>query len=452
MEKYIAAIDLGTKKVAVAVGELTPSGVKIVAYTDAPSRGMNHGRIENPQLASNAIKEALAKLRTDYGLKIEKAYIGEAGHDIKCVSTEPVQTQREAENEMITAEEINKITQGMHKLSFDDGYKVLAAIPQRFNVDRNMSVSQAVGMIGKIIVSQYKLLIGKETFSHITKNTMRFAGVSVADSVVEPIAAAQAVLTEDERDAGVVVVDIGGGTTDIIVIQNDIVRHIGIVPFGGNAITNDICYAYRISPKQAESLKIHYGCCFADYADANKSVFIKSLNGKDVEVQLKTLAKIIQARMEEIIEAVAYHVELSGFAKNIRAGYVFTGGGSQIKNLTNLVSYIIGKDAKIAAPSNSTICADSVDFAKRVEASTAVGLVLYGFKKMEEQGELGFGRLATSEDVHLVSPEEEKEPENEIVAVEKEEPKKKEKEKKGGKKWLSKLNLKLFDDENLDTV
>lgn len=452
MEKYIAAIDLGTKKVAAAVGELTPSGVKIIGYTQVPSRGMKRGRIENPQLASNAVKDALKKLESDYGLKIEKAYIGEAGHDIKCVSTEPIQTQRNAENELITAEEIENITKGMEKIPFDNGYTVLSAIPQSFNVDNNMSVSQAVGMFGRVIVSRYKLLIGKEAFSSLAKNTMRLAGLKQTRSVIEPIAAAQAVLTNEERDAGVVVVDIGGGTTDVIVIQNDIVRHVGIVPFGGDSVTNDICCAYKIAPKQAESLKINYGCCFSDYADSNKSVYIKSLGGKDIEIQIKTLSKIIQARMEEIVEAIAYHVDQSGFSKNIRAGYVLTGGGAQFKHLPNLVNYITGKDARIETPSKLTISADSLDTAKTCEASTAVGLVLYGFQKMKEGGDLGFVTHSTGEDVRIA---EEKVNENETVAVEKDETAAVKVNKKEGKKgsWLKSLNLKLFpDDENLNAV
>ena len=456
MEKYIAAIDLGTKKVAAAIGERTPHGVKIIAYAQVPSRGMNHGRIENPANASSAIKEAVEKVEAECGLKIEKAYIGIAGHDIQCIITDPVLTPRKVAEELITQEEISNIAKGLCDTELDNGYKVLSAIPQSYNVDNNMSVSQAVGMIGKNIVSRYKLLIGKETFNQLTKTTMKFAGVQMIEGVVEPIAAAKAVLSEAERDAGVVVVDIGGGTTDVIVIQNDIVRHVGIIPFGGNSITNDICYGCKISPKQAEILKINYGCCFADYADANKSVIIKSLSGKDIEIQTKTLAKIIQARMEEILDAVTYHVEQSGFSRNIRAGYVFTGGGSQIKNLINLANNITGKEVRLATPSAVTITADSVDPAKDFTASTAVGLILYGFQKVDEEGLFSVSSVIENLESSVVKPVE-----RQTVAVEKvaevkpEAKRKRAKVKDGGRGLFSKLNISLFgdnDDNDLNAV
>ncbi len=452
MEKYIAAIDLGTKKVAAAVGELTPQGVRIVAYSQVQSRGMNHGRIENPQQASNAIKAAVKELQDKYHLSIKKCYIGVAGHDIKCIHTEPVQTQRSVANEMITQEEIHAITKGMFETVLDNGYKVQEAIAQSYNVDNNMSVSQAVGMIGKNIVSRYKLIIGKETFTHLTESTLGFAGLKMKECVVEPIATAEAVISDDEKDAGVVVVDIGAGTTDVVVIQNSIIRHVGIVPFGGNSITNDICTAYKIAPKQAETLKVNYGCCFSDYAE-NKAIILKSLSNKDIQVQLKTLSKIIQARMEEILEAVAYHVEQSGFAKALRAGYVFTGGGSQIKNLVNLANYITGKEAQVVKPSSGvTITYDSLDEAKQAYSSTVVGLILYGFKKGEEDGLYNYDFVSKNIDMQPENVDKEKIVEEVVRNETQTNTRKRNKSEKNGKGGWGGLfkSLNLFPDSNND--
>ena len=386
MKKYVAAIDLGTTHTVVAIGEKSIQGVKIVALSEVPSKGMKRGRIENPQLASQSIKSAIEMIRENYHLNIEKAFIGIAGQDIKCISTEPCQVQRADAEEIITFEEVSNITKSMYR-DFDDGTTVLCAIPQSYNVDTNMSVSQAVGMIGKNIVSRFKLVIGKKAFNTITNSTMKLANIKCAGFIIEPIASAMAVLTDEEKEAGVVLVDIGGGTTDVIVIQNHIIRYIGIIPFGGDSITKDICMGCNISNKQSESLKINYGNSFSDYADPNKMLYVKPYSGTtaDKEIPVKTLSKIIQARMEEILDAVNYHVEQSGFAKQILAGYVFTGGGSQIKSLINLTNYMTGKDARCVAPNENTILESSVEEARRFNSSTVVGMIIKGIEMIEEE-------------------------------------------------------------------
>ena len=384
MEKYIASIDLGASKIAVAVGERTRKGVKIRAYCEVPSNGMNRGQVENPRVVSNEVKKAISIIKSEYGIEVKKAIVGIAGHSLKCITTDPTQTQRDSTSE-ITYDEIVKITKGMEDMVMEDGEKVFCAIPQSYNVDNNMSVIQPEGMIGKTITSRFKLVVGKKSYLTLIDNVMNLANVKVDRYIIEPIASAEAILTEEEKNGGVAVVDIGAGSTDVVVIQGGIIRHVGIVPFGGDAITHDICEGCSIGDKQAEAIKVREGVCFSDYA-GNANIVFQSFGDKDVQVTKKFLSNIIQARMEEILEAVRYIVEQSKFDTKLRVGYLFTGGGSKIQNLENLASFILAKNIRKSLPNKFTITEDSDIKVNTPSASTAVGLILKGVQILEEEG------------------------------------------------------------------
>lgn len=386
MKNLIAAVDLGTTKIVCTVGERTANGVKVIAYSEVPSKGIERGRVVNVKQALMSLAPAVKAVETQIGKKVNQVFVGIAGQDIKCVSPAPFQIQREEAEKMISQPEINDITNRMYDSPFEDGYKVIYAVPQSYNVDNYMSVKEAVGMMGKSIVSRFKLFIGKENSKQLIKNVLQMDKLGLIDLVLEPVASAKAVLTDEEMEVGVALVDIGGGTSDVIIIQDNIIRHAGIIPFGGNSITEDICIGCGISQRQAEKIKRQFGCCFSDYADANQTILIQGVGGSnDKEIQLKTLAKIIQARMEEILEAACWHIEQSGFKDAIRSGMVLTGGGAQIKNITNLANYVTGMEARTACPTSYTIDDTSVDGAKTTAASTAVGLLIHGFQMMEDE-------------------------------------------------------------------
>ncbi|MBO4692622.1 MAG: cell division protein FtsA [Bacteroidales bacterium] len=388
MKDLIAAIDLGTTKVVAAVGKKTPQGVKVVAYAEAPSRGIKRGRVENVKLAHQALDKALAKLEPQLeGQRIKSAFVGIAGQDIKCLSPAPFQTQRKNFNELITEDEIQEITNNTYNTVLEDGYKVIFSVPQSFNVDNYMSVAEPVGMIGRNIVAKYKLFAGKENSRRMIESTLGLSHIKPIEIVMEPVASAKAVLTDDEMEVGSIMVDIGGGTTDVIVFHHNIIRYAGIIPFGGNSITEDICTGCGIAQERAEYIKTHYGCCFSDYADAGKKIMLQGVGGTSgKEIQIKTLSRIIQARMEEILEAVCWHVEQSGFKDVIRSGMVLTGGGSKMGNITNLANYVTGHEARVATPNAFSIDPTSVEAAKDATSSTAVGMLIYAFQKMEEDG------------------------------------------------------------------
>ncbi len=387
MKDLIAAIDLGTTKVVVAVGEKTPNGVKVVGYAEVASKGVKRGRVENIKLANQALKKALEKIQEQIGVKISAALVGIAGQDIKCITPEPWQIQRKDFDELITQSEINEITALTYNLALEDGYKVFHSIPQAYNVDNYMSVSEPVGMIGKNIVAKFKVFAGKENSQRIIQNTLKLSGINVQEIVLEPVASAESVLTDDEKEVGCVLVDIGGGTTDVIVMHHNIIRYAAIIPFGGKSVTEDISTGCGIAWDRAEYIKVNHGCCFSDYAEANKKIMLQGVGGtNNKEIQIKVLAKIIQARMEEIFEAVMWHIEQSGFKDVLRGGIVLTGGGSQIKNIVNLASFVTGYEARIAAPNAYSIDPKSVMEAKKATASTAVGMLIHAFNKMENDG------------------------------------------------------------------
>ncbi|MGM9773588.1 MAG: cell division protein FtsA [Candidatus Egerieousia sp.] len=386
MRNYIAAVDLGTTKVVCAVGEKTANGVKIIAYSEVPSKGIKRGRVENVKLAHQSLSMAIRNVEKELDLKINEVFVGIAGQDIKCISPEPTQIMRDNPSELITLQEISAITNRMYSIPLEDGYKVIQSIPQSFNVDNYMAVSEPVGMIGRSILSRYKLFVGKDNSGKLIQSTLNLSGVKQIEQLLEPVASAKAVLTDDEKELGCALVDIGGGTTDVVIIQNNIVRHAGIIPFGGNSITEDICIGCGITQSQAETAKKNHGCCFSDYADADKTLVIPGIERKDREIPLKVLAKIIQARMEEIFEAVCWHIEQSGYKNSLRGGIVLTGGGSRIKNITNLANVVTGYEARTACPTAYTIDGSSVEGAKSATAATAVGLIINAFDKMADEG------------------------------------------------------------------
>ncbi|MBE6243956.1 MAG: cell division protein FtsA [Bacteroidales bacterium] len=387
MENLIAAIDLGTTKVSVAVGEKTNLGVRVVAFGEAPSKGIKRGRVENVRLATQALNKALKQVEDQIGKKVNKALVGIAGQDIKCIKPEPLTVPRENYNSLITQDEITKITMNTYHTPLDDGNKVLYSVPQGYNVDNYMSVSEPVGMLGRNIQARFKLFVGKENSKMMIENTLKMAGIEPIEVVLEPIASAKAVLTEDEMEVGSILVDIGGGTTDVIVFHHNVIRYAGIIPFGGNSITEDICIGCGISNDKAEYIKTNYGCCFSDYADADKRILIPTMGANGgKEVHLKVLSRIIQARMEEILEAVCWHVEQSDFKDVIRSGMVLTGGGSKIGSLTNLANFVTGYEARLGSPNAFAIDPSSCDQAKEPTSSTAVGMLIHAFQRMEDEG------------------------------------------------------------------
>lgn len=385
MRNLIAAIDLGTTKVVSLVGEKTANGIKIIAFSQAPSKGVMRGEVVNIQHVLDSMIPTIQEIENTIGEKINEVFVGIAGQNIRC-ATNGNQTIRTNPEELITQEEIDSITRNMYGTFCQGDEEVLHAIPQSYNIDDFMGVNEPVGMIGKQISASFKLFIGKKNSAQYSNNVIKRAGLRLKELVLEPLASAMAILNEEEMEVGVAMVDIGGGTSDLLIIQDNIIRHAAVIPFGGNSITEDIRVGCGISSKHAEQLKINHGSCYSAYAQENKRVVIPGLGGRESrEISLKVLASIIEARVAEIMEAIDYEIEKSGYKKLIKGGLVLTGGSSQLANICQLSNLITGLETRVAVP-EVALSPDSVTDIYKPTLSTAVGLILKGFDRMEREG------------------------------------------------------------------
>ena len=442
MRNLIAAIDLGTTKVVCLVGEKTIYGIKIIAYSQAPSKGVLRGEVVNIQHVLDSMIPVVRNVENAIGEKINEVFVGIAGQNIRCCSSASETTRKNPE-ELITKEEIDNITKDKYGTFVQSGEKVLHVIPQSYNIDDFMGVTEPVGMIGKQISANFKLFVGRSNSAQFSQHVISRAGLKLHELILEPLASAQAVLSEEEMEVGVVMVDIGGGTTDLLIVQDNVIRHTAVIPFGGNSITEDIRVGCGISSKHAEQLKIQHGSCYSEYAPANKTIIIPGLGGRESrEISFKVLAGIIEARVAEIFEAVDYEIEKSGYKNQIKGGIVLTGGSAQLQNITQLSNLITGLDTRVAFPENS-ITADSVEEVFKPGMSTAVGLVLKGFQKMENEG------ISIESTLPLKhASEKEEEPAEEAPVAEEVAPQPEETKKK--KKGFSFKNLiNTFNSENM---
>jgi len=374
----IAAIDLGTTKVVAIVGEKTPHGCKVIAYSESPSQGVMRGEVVNIQNVLDSMMPCIEDIQEKIGEKISSVYVGIAGQHIRSLA-ECNMVNRENHNVEITREEIQRLEQNMYSSLVEPGEEILHVIPQCYHIDDILGQRDPVGMMGKRIEANYRLFIGRTTSAVHTKRCVERAGLKMEKLILEPLASAKAVLKEDEMELGVAMIDIGGGTTDLLVYHDNVIRHTAVIPFGGNSITDDIIHGCGISKRYAEQMKIQYGSCYSDLAPANKTVIVPGIGGREPrEVSFKTLSNIIEARISEIMDAVLYRIQDSGYADKLQAGIVLTGGGALMSHLVQYVKFKTGYEARIAKP--SSLVDGSCPEVYRPAYSCAVGLLLKGIE------------------------------------------------------------------------
>ena len=393
MRKLVAAIDLGTSKVVCLVGEKTDAGIKIIAMSEAPSKGISRGEVINIQSALDSMLPTIRNVENAIGEQINDIFIGVAGQSVKCIQGTN-QTTRVNPDEYITPEEIEQITEAMYTNFSTEGDEVIHAVPQSYNIDDFMGNNEPVGMIGRQIYSNFKLFTCKRTSSQLKKNVLSRAALNVKGTYLGPFASAMAVLGEDEKEIGVALLDIGAGTTDLIIIHENVVRYAAVIPFGGNCITEDVKQGCGVSSRVAEQLKVEKGSCMSSVAP-DRPVRIPGIGGReDKYIHVKNLAEIIESRIEEILEAAMHEIEKSGYKEKIKAGLVITGGTSQLSNLKSFAQLVTGMDTKLAYPLR-TLSEVDVNISKP-SISTAVGLILMGFGEMEKMEKKGEAIRATT--------------------------------------------------------
>jgi len=383
--EIIVGLDIGTTKIACIVGRKNEfSKIDILGYGKTESVGVKRGVVANIEDTEKSIRRAVEMAEQKSKVEINVVHVGIAGQHIKSYQHRGNIIRKDSEKE-ITADEIEQFTRNMYGLSMAPGEEIIDVIPQEYIIDGESGIRQPIGMLGHTLEANFHIIIGQTAAAKNILKCIKKAGLEMRDLILEPIASAEAVLSEEEKEAGVALVDIGGGTTDIAIFQDHIIRHTAVIPFGGDVVTEDVKEGCSIIKRHAEELKVKFGSALASENREDEVVAIPGLRGRPhKEITLKNLAGIIQARMEEIIEQVYFEIKNSGFEKKLIGGIVLTGGGSELKHIDQLAAFITGKDTRIGYP-NEHLSQDVPDEIASPMYATGVGLVIEGIKRAENE-------------------------------------------------------------------
>tara|TARA_B100000945_G_C20406887_1_gene610511 strand:- start:525 stop:1814 length:1290 start_codon:yes stop_codon:yes gene_type:complete len=394
--EYIVGLDIGTTKISVMVGRKNKYGkLEILGTGKAVSVGVSRGIVANIDQTVASIKHAVEEAEQKTSLDISEVFVGIAGQHIKSLQHRGEIVRDNIDIE-IEQQDIDKLKSNMFKLITIPGEEVIHVIPQEYTVDGEDGIQDPKGMAGVKLEANFHVITAQIGAVRNIMRCVEKSGLKPRELILEPFASAIATLDDDEQREGVVLVDIGGGTTDVAIFLDNIIRHTAVIPFGGNVITKDIKSGLQILEKQAELLKIKFGSAMYTEEQENVMISIPGLRGRDAkEIAVKNLSEIIGARMKEIVELVYHEIKVSGYENKLMTGIVLTGGGAQLRNLKQLVAFITGKETRIGYP-NEHLGSESKDLVVSPMYSTGVGLVLKGFectkflerKESEEESEL----------------------------------------------------------------
>lgn len=377
----IVGLDIGTTKVCAIVGQIAEnSKINVLGMGKAPSAGgVSRGMVANISKAEAAIRLAVEEAKRQSQVDIRTVFVGIAGHHIRSMQHRGTLSRKNAFEE-ITQDELDKLENDMQNLALEPGMEIIHVLPQEYRIDDEDGVKEPVGRMGVRVECNYHIITGQTAAARHIIMAVQRAGLEVADLIVEPFASASAVLSEAEMEAGVALIDIGGGTTDICIFEDGFIRHTAIIPIGGDRITKDIQEAFGVLKEQAEIVKVNYGSCYPTEGMKNEVVVVPGLPGrKPKEISRYAIAQVIQARMEDIIERINYEIEVSTLKHRLAGGIVLTGGGSSLANITQLVSYHTALEVHIGTP-GQRLARGMVDEVRNPMFATGIGLVLRGFE------------------------------------------------------------------------
>jgi len=384
-EKIVVGLDIGTTKVCAIVGRIDQYGkLEILGMGKAISDGVKDGIIANINRTTEAIKVAIEEAEKNSGIDIRIVNVGIAGKHIRS-SVHHGSITRKADGGEITIEDVNRLTNDMYRIVTEPGNEIIHVIPQHYSVDYEEHIKDPIGMAGVRLGGDFHIITADANALRNLRRCVELANLEVESVILEPLASSMAVLGDEEKEAGVALVDIGGGTTDIAVFYDGIIRHTSVIPFGGNIITSDIKVGCSIMQSQAEQLKVKFGRSLVVEAPANEVVSIPGLREREPkEISIRNLAAIIEARMEEIVDLVYSDLTKSGFAGKLTGGVVITGGGSQLKNICELFELKTGLNVRIGYP-NEFLGKTKEEEVKSPMHATGMGLILAGFKTIDER-------------------------------------------------------------------
>jgi cell division protein FtsA len=406
-QPIIVGLDIGTTKIACIAGRKNEYGkLEIVGFGRANSNGVKHGQVLNIDETIKAIRAALDNcMASNTDIDFKEVYVGIAGHHIKSLQTRG-DIVRQDTNEEITQREIDQLVADQFKTYIPAGDQIIDVIPQEFTVDNFQNIPNPIGYGGVKVGANFHIITGDKNAIRNINRAVEKSNLITKDLVLQPLASASAVMGQEDLEAGVAIVDIGGGTTDLAVFYEGILKHTAVIPFGGENITNDIKTGLGVLKTQAEQMKVQFGSALSNEAKANAFITIPGLRGMPAkEISVKNLANIVQARMSEIMDFVSYHLKQVGMDNRmLNGGIVLTGGGSQLKHLIQLTEYVTGLNARIGFPTEH-LAAGHLDELSKPTYSTCIGLILKGYDDYEhnrKQFETGHLKIEVPETLKQV--------------------------------------------------
>jgi cell division protein FtsA len=401
-QPIIVGLDIGTTKIAAIAGRKNEFGkLEILGFGRANSNGVKHGQVLNIDETIKAIRTALDNCYTSNpDLEINEVYLVIAGHHIKSLQTRGDIVRQQTDDE-ITQQEIDQLIADQYKTYIPAGDQIIDVIPQEFTVDNFQNIPNPIGYGGVKVGANFHIITGDKNAIRNINRAVEKSGLRTKDLVLQPLASAAAVMGQEDLEAGVAIVDIGGGTTDLAVFYEGILKHTAVIPFGGENITNDIKTGLGVLKTQAEQMKVQFGSALANETKMNAYITIPGLRGMPAkEISVKNLANIIQARMSEIMDFVTYHLKQVGLDNRmLNGGVVLTGGGSQLRHLIQLTEYVTGLNARIGFPTEH-LAAGHIEELAKPTYSTCIGLILKGYSDYEhnrKQFENQFAKVAIPE-------------------------------------------------------
>ncbi|MFA6932490.1 MAG: cell division protein FtsA [Bacteroidales bacterium] len=390
----VVGIDIGTTKIAVFIGSRDQDGKPIIlGMGKSESIGVERGVVRNIEQTSISIGKAIEEAEQKTGYKVREVFVGIAGHQIRNIQHRG-NIMLENKGHIIKESDRERLIKDQENLVLQPGEKIIHVVPQSFIVDGEADVINPIGMPGSCLEGNFNIITGHITNIENIVRSVEMANCKVRNLILEPIASAEAVVNASEKEAGVCLVDIGGGTTDMAIFHEGILRHTAVIPLAGNVITDDIKEGCSIIKTQAEALKTRFGSCLSASAKEDEIIAIPGFRGRDPrEISMKTLAGIIQARMEMIIDQVLFEIRSKKYERKLIAGIVLSGGGAKMKDIVQLTEYLTGIDSRVGTPEDHLGGTITEEMTHPMHA-TGIGLILEGLKKLDKDNRLNKSPMA----------------------------------------------------------
>ena len=380
-KKLIVGLDIGTSKVVAIVAEASPDGkMDVIGIGSHPSRGLKKGAVVNIESTVQSIQRAVEEAELMAGCQIHSAYAGIAGSHIRSLNSHGIVAIRDHE---VGHGDVDRVIDAAKAVAIPADQKILHVIPQEFVIDKQEGIREPAGMSGVRLEAKVHMVTGSVSAAQNIIKCVRRCGLEVDDIILEQLASAQSVLTDDERELGVCVVDIGGGTTDIAIFTDGAIRHTAVIPIAGDQVTNDIAVALRTPTQHAEEIKIKYACALTQLASADETIEVPSVGERPPRrLARQTLAEVVEPRYEELLTLVQAELRRSGFEELIAAGVVLTGGSAKMEGVIDLAEEIFHMPVRLGVPQYVT---GLVDVVRNPIYATGVGLLLFGYQHRDDR-------------------------------------------------------------------